>query len=178
MGASGGPLIGWAAPRYIWNARTATGDDHSAWKQVEMPLFYLKQNKGSKKAKTFETTSGLSQGGLNLNDEADGSGEEVREVRPIGQDRAKKKASASSRFESSSIAGGGLVDLEKASREAAELKRHELEIKCKTLELNLINKRDKDLLFYNSRIETLPPIQQEKIMKMKQEMKEDHDLDY
>ncbi|GKC83106.1 hypothetical protein Tco_1138823 [Tanacetum coccineum] len=76
-----------------------------------MPLFYSKQNKGSKKAKTSETTSGSTHGGLNLNDEADGSGEEVQEVRPIGQDRAKTKASASSRFESSSIAGGGLIDL-------------------------------------------------------------------
>ncbi|GJX64153.1 hypothetical protein Tco_0298496 [Tanacetum coccineum] len=124
------------------------------------------------------------QGGLNLNEEADGYGEEVREVPPIGQDRAKKKAFASSRSESSSVIGGGLVELvtdkwkslksvgwekkkeqqqsyidlknrklniqEKASREAAELKRQELEIKRKTLELKLRNKRDKDLHFYNS----------------------------
>ncbi|GJZ84642.1 hypothetical protein Tco_0649981 [Tanacetum coccineum] len=47
------------------------------------------------------------QGGLNLNDEADGSGIEVWEVRPIGRDQAKKKASFSSRSESSSVAGGG-----------------------------------------------------------------------
>nr|GEU71821.1 hypothetical protein [Tanacetum cinerariifolium] len=32
--------------------------DHSAWKQVEMPSFYLKRNPGSKKAETSETTSG------------------------------------------------------------------------------------------------------------------------
>nr|GEY86482.1 hypothetical protein [Tanacetum cinerariifolium] len=67
--------------------------------------------KGSKKCKTSETTSGSAQGGLNLNDEADGSGEEVREVKPIRRDRAKKKAFASSRFKYSSVAGGGLVNL-------------------------------------------------------------------
>nr|GEZ09368.1 hypothetical protein [Tanacetum cinerariifolium] len=66
---------------------------------------------GSKKCKTSETTSGSAQGGLNLNDEADGSGEEVREVKPIRRDRAKKKAFASSRFKYSSVAGGGLVNL-------------------------------------------------------------------
>nr|GEY65418.1 hypothetical protein [Tanacetum cinerariifolium] len=147
--------------------------DHSAWKQVEMPLFYSKQNPGSKKAKSSETTSGLAQGGLNLNEKADGSRKEVREVRPIGypqwegrpirscdvlvgrpivgcwswrtrsdirsrfgfvgglnlnekadgsrkevrevrpigQDRAKKKASSSSHSEASSAAAGGLVDM-------------------------------------------------------------------
>nr|GEW51162.1 hypothetical protein [Tanacetum cinerariifolium] len=31
--------------------------DHYAWKQVEMPLVYSKQNPSSKKAKTSETTS-------------------------------------------------------------------------------------------------------------------------
>ncbi|GJS03573.1 hypothetical protein Tco_0320081 [Tanacetum coccineum] len=50
--------------------------DHFAWKEVEMPLFYSKQNQSSKEAKTFETTLGSAQGGLNLNEEADGSGEE------------------------------------------------------------------------------------------------------
>ncbi|GKD03677.1 hypothetical protein Tco_1178651 [Tanacetum coccineum] len=51
------------------------------------------------------------QGGLNLNEEEDGSGKEVREVRPIGRDRAKKKAYSSSRSEASSGARGGLVDM-------------------------------------------------------------------
>ncbi|GJV45576.1 hypothetical protein Tco_1430112 [Tanacetum coccineum] len=68
---------------------------------------------------------------------------------------------------------------EKASQEAAELKRQELEIKCKTLELKLRNKRDKDLRFYMKKIdETLPPIQQEKLMEIKQEIKELYGLDY
>ncbi|GJT36460.1 MAK10-like protein [Tanacetum coccineum] len=58
-------------------------------------------------------TPGSTQGGLNLNDEAGVSGEEVREVRPIGRDRAKKKASPSSRSESPFVdAGGGLVELD------------------------------------------------------------------
>ncbi|GKB24391.1 hypothetical protein Tco_0863792 [Tanacetum coccineum] len=68
---------------------------------------------------------------------------------------------------------------EKASREAAELKRQELEIKRKTLELKLRNKRDKDLRFYMKKIdETLPPIQQEKLKEMKQEIKELYDLNF
>ncbi|GJW24208.1 glutathione S-transferase T3-like protein [Tanacetum coccineum] len=86
-------------------------NNHSAWKQVEMPLFYSKQNPSSKKEKTSETTLASAQGGLNLNEEADGSWEEVREVRPIGRDRAKKKAASSSRSEDLSVAGGGLVDM-------------------------------------------------------------------
>ncbi|GJX02304.1 hypothetical protein Tco_0186217 [Tanacetum coccineum] len=55
----------------------------------------------SKKAKTSETTSGSSHGGLNLNEEVDGYGEEVREVRPMSRDRARKRASSPSRSESS-----------------------------------------------------------------------------
>ncbi|GKB05263.1 hypothetical protein Tco_0833458 [Tanacetum coccineum] len=73
-------------------------ESESTWKQVEMPLFYSEKNPGSKKAKTSETTSGSAQGGLNLNKEADGYGKELRELRPIGRDRAKKKAFSSSRF--------------------------------------------------------------------------------
>ncbi|GKF02630.1 glutathione S-transferase T3-like protein, partial [Tanacetum coccineum] len=69
--------------------------DHAAWKEVEMLNFYSKE-KGSKKSKTFETTSWLAQGGFNLNDEACGSEEEIQEERPIGRDGAKKKASSSS----------------------------------------------------------------------------------
>nr|GEX17942.1 retrovirus-related Pol polyprotein from transposon TNT 1-94 [Tanacetum cinerariifolium] len=72
---------------------------------------HIKANKGSKKAKTFETTLVSAHGGLNLNEEAYGFGEEVRELRPMGRDRAKKKATSPSRSESSSVAGGGLVDL-------------------------------------------------------------------
>nr|GEW24181.1 hypothetical protein [Tanacetum cinerariifolium] len=79
--------------------------------KVEMPLFYSKQNPGSKKAKTSEATSGSAQGGLNLNEEADGSGKELREVRPIGRDRGKKKASSFSCSQASSATGGGLVDM-------------------------------------------------------------------
>ncbi|GKA71943.1 putative hexokinase, partial [Tanacetum coccineum] len=68
--------------------------------------------KGIKKSKTSETTSGLAQGGFNLNDEASGPEEEIREERSIGRDRVKKKASSSSsRSATSSIAGGGLVEM-------------------------------------------------------------------
>ncbi|GJY74593.1 glutathione S-transferase T3-like protein [Tanacetum coccineum] len=78
--------------------------DHAVWKEVEMPNFYKKIKGRSKKSKTSETTSGSAQGGFNLNDEADGFEEEIREERPIGRDRAKKKASSSSRSATSSIA--------------------------------------------------------------------------
>ncbi|GJS80253.1 reverse transcriptase domain, reverse transcriptase zinc-binding domain protein [Tanacetum coccineum] len=86
--------------------------NHHAWKQVETLVFYSKQNPGSKKAKTSETTSSSAQGGLNLNEDAAGSEEEVREVRPMGRDRARaKKSSISSRSEASSAGGGGIVDM-------------------------------------------------------------------
>nr|GEX25779.1 hypothetical protein [Tanacetum cinerariifolium] len=39
-----------------------------------------------------------------------GSEEEVREVRPMGQDRTKKKSSTSSHSEASSAVGGGIVE--------------------------------------------------------------------
>ncbi|GJU42897.1 hypothetical protein Tco_1195854 [Tanacetum coccineum] len=52
-----------------------------------------------------------SQGGFNLNDEADGSEEKIKEERPICRDRANKKASSSAHYESSSIIRGGLVEL-------------------------------------------------------------------
>nr|GFA59859.1 hypothetical protein [Tanacetum cinerariifolium] len=51
------------------------------------------------------------QGGFNLNDEADGSEEKIREERPICRDRANMKASSSTRYESSSITRGGVVEL-------------------------------------------------------------------
>ncbi|GKB15019.1 hypothetical protein Tco_0848942 [Tanacetum coccineum] len=91
----------------------------------------------------------LAQGGFNLNEEAKGYEEELQEVRPIGRDRAKNKASSSSRSTSSAIAGGGLVELLKnreldlqdtARQEAAELKREELAIQRQTLELALKKK--------------------------------------
>ncbi|GKB77882.1 hypothetical protein Tco_0944777 [Tanacetum coccineum] len=67
-----------------------------------MPNFYIKRGK----SKTSETSSGSAQGGFNLNDEAGGSEEEIREERPIGRDRAKKRASSSSsRSATSSVAG-------------------------------------------------------------------------
>ncbi|GKA82867.1 hypothetical protein Tco_0789615 [Tanacetum coccineum] len=57
----------------------------------------------------FEESFCSAKGGLNLNEEADGY--EVRDVQPMGRDRAKKKSSSSSRFEASSAVGGGIVDV-------------------------------------------------------------------
>nr|GEU80415.1 reverse transcriptase domain-containing protein [Tanacetum cinerariifolium] len=68
-------------------------------------------------SETSKTTSGLAHGGLNFNEEADASGVEVREVQPIGHNRAKMKASSSSRFKSSFVVGGRLVDLKNVEKE-------------------------------------------------------------
>ncbi|GKB09192.1 hypothetical protein Tco_0837504 [Tanacetum coccineum] len=50
-------------------------------------------------------------------------------------------------------------------RDAAQLKREKLEIQRRTLELAERDKRDKDILFYNSEINSsLPAIQQQKLL--------------
>ncbi|GKC32046.1 hypothetical protein Tco_1039340 [Tanacetum coccineum] len=98
----------------------------STWKQVEMPLFCSKQNSGSKKAKTSETT-GSAQGGLNLNEEADGYGKEPINGRASSQlDVEKKKEQQQCYID---LKNQKLNIHEKGSREASELKRQELEIK-------------------------------------------------
>ncbi|GJT07834.1 putative RNA-directed DNA polymerase [Tanacetum coccineum] len=132
--------------------------DHAAWKEVEMLNFYSKE-KGSKKSKTFETTSWLAQGGFNLNDEACGSEEEIQEERPIGRDGAKKKASSSSSHFATYLLQEEELDLKDAARrEEAELKREELALQRQTLELAVKKKRNK-YIFYMSQIdETLPRI--------------------
>ncbi|GKC43838.1 hypothetical protein Tco_1061560 [Tanacetum coccineum] len=178
--------------------------DHPGWKNVEMPHFY--QSQGRKKSKTSETTSGSASGGLNLNEEADEDVEETQEFRPMGRDRAKakKKAAGSSRGGASSFVDlvadkfykkWGKKDKEQQSyielknrelsireaeaREIAQLKREKLEIQRRTLELAEREKRDRDILFYNSAIDTtLPPIQQEKLLEMKMEIKARYNLDY
>ncbi|GKA54104.1 hypothetical protein Tco_0753053 [Tanacetum coccineum] len=121
-----------------------------------------------KKPKTSETTSESASGGIDLNDEAD---EETEELRPMGRDRskAKKKSTGSSRVRSSSF-----VDLnrelsirEAEVQQAAQLKRKKLEIQRRTLELAERDKRDKDIIFYNSEISSsLPPIQQQKLLEI------------
>ncbi|GKB59732.1 hypothetical protein Tco_0915918 [Tanacetum coccineum] len=138
--------------------------DGNSWKDVEMPAFYNTQ--GRKKSKTSETTSGSASGGLNLNEKADEGVEETQEFRTMGRDRekAKKKATGSSRGGSSLF-----VDLlsirEAEAREIAQLKREKLEIQRRTLELAEKEKRDRDILFYNS-------------LEMKMEIKERYNLDY
>ncbi|GKA94256.1 hypothetical protein Tco_0816294 [Tanacetum coccineum] len=77
---------------------------------------------GAKKYKIFETTLESTQGGFNLNDDVNGCEEEIREERPIGRNRAKKKASfSSSRFESLSVAGECLVELVVDKRKSIKL---------------------------------------------------------
>nr|GEX98619.1 hypothetical protein [Tanacetum cinerariifolium] len=59
------------------------------------------------------------------------------------------------------------------------LKREKLEIQHRTLELAERKKRDRDILLYNSLIDpTLPPIQQQKLLEMKLEIKERYNFDY
>ncbi|GJU74849.1 hypothetical protein Tco_1266254 [Tanacetum coccineum] len=68
---------------------------------------------------------------------------------------------------------------EAEAREIAQLKREKLEIRRQTLELAEREKRDRVILFYNSLIDpTLPPIQQQKLLKMKLEIKERYNLYY
>ncbi|GKF83551.1 hypothetical protein Tco_0245207 [Tanacetum coccineum] len=68
---------------------------------------------------------------------------------------------------------------EAEAREIAQLKREKLEIQRQTLELAEREKRDRDILFYNSIIDTnLAPIQQQKLLEMKMEIKEPYNLDY
>ncbi|GKC18739.1 hypothetical protein Tco_1020889, partial [Tanacetum coccineum] len=65
------------------------------------------------------------------------------------------------------------------AREIAQLKREKLKIQRRTLELAEREKRDRDILFYNSTIDTtLSPIQQEKLIDMKMEIKARYNLDY
>ncbi|GKB84890.1 hypothetical protein Tco_0957162 [Tanacetum coccineum] len=133
--------------------------DHQGWIQIEMPNFYTTQRQKS----------------IDLNDEAD---EETGELRPMGRDRAKakKKSVCSSRAGSSLF-----VDLlrEAEVQQVAQLKREKLEIQRRTLELAERDKRDKDILFYNSEISSsLPPIQQQKLLEMKLEIKARYNLDY
>ncbi|GKB76662.1 hypothetical protein Tco_0943557 [Tanacetum coccineum] len=100
----------------------------------------------------------------------------------MGHDRAKakKKSFASSRGGSSSFLKNQELDIREAKRrEAAELKREKLAIQRRTLELAEREKRDKDILFYNSEISSsLPAIQQQKLQEMKDEIKERYNLDY
>ncbi|GKB70220.1 hypothetical protein Tco_0931632 [Tanacetum coccineum] len=68
---------------------------------------------------------------------------------------------------------------EAEAREIAQLKREKLEIQRRTLELAEREKRDRDILFYNSLIDpTLPLIQQQKLLERKLKIKERYNLDY
>ncbi|GKA35778.1 hypothetical protein Tco_0722269 [Tanacetum coccineum] len=101
----------------------------------------------------------------------------------MGRDRAKakKKSSASSREGSSSFVDlNRELDIREAERrEATELKREKLAIHRRTLELAKREKRDRDILFYNSEISSsLPAIQRQKLQEMKDEIKERYNLDY
>ncbi|GJX45505.1 probable LRR receptor-like serine/threonine-protein kinase [Tanacetum coccineum] len=156
--------------------------DHPGWKNVEMPYFY--QSQGRKKSKTYETTSGSASSGLNLNEEADEDVEKTQEFQKMGRDRAKAKKKAAGKKDKKQqsyieLKNRKLSIREAEAREIAQLKREKLEIQRRTLELAEREKRERDILFYNSAIDmTLPPIQQEKLLEMKMEIKARYNLDY
>ncbi|GKC26451.1 hypothetical protein Tco_1033745, partial [Tanacetum coccineum] len=135
-----------------------------------------------KKSKTSETTSGSASGGIDLNDDAD---EETEELRPMGRDRskAKKKSAGSSRAGSSSFVDlvadkflnmkqtkWGMRSEEKQSY--IDLKNRELSIRETEVQQAAQLKRDKDILL------SLPPLQQQKLLEMKLEIKARYNLDY
>ncbi|GJX50897.1 hypothetical protein Tco_0277742, partial [Tanacetum coccineum] len=117
-------------------------------------------------------------GGFNLNKEVDEAVEETQE--PMGRDRAKAKKKAAGFSRGGSPLFVVLLSIREAeAREAAQLKREKLEIQRRTLELAEREKWDRDILFYNSIIDPcLAPIQQEKLLEMKMEIKERYNLDY
>nr|GEV15041.1 RNA-directed DNA polymerase, eukaryota, reverse transcriptase zinc-binding domain protein [Tanacetum cinerariifolium] len=77
--------------------------------------------------------------GINLNEEADEVVQETQEFRPMGRDQAKAKKKAAG---SSSGGSSSFVDF---------LKREKLEIQRPTLELAEREKRNRDILFNNSK---------------------------
>ncbi|GJR51747.1 hypothetical protein Tco_1402268 [Tanacetum coccineum] len=84
----------------------------------------------------------------------------------MGRDRAKaKKKSFVSSCEGSSLFVDLELDIREGDRrEAAELKREKLAIQRRTLELAEREKRDRDILFYNSEISSsLPAILRQKL---------------
>ncbi|GKD06464.1 hypothetical protein Tco_1181438, partial [Tanacetum coccineum] len=176
----------------------------ACWTDVEMPHFFKIQRR--KMSKTSETTSESASGGINLNEEADEAVQDTQEFRPMGrnQEKAKKKAAGSSSLIVDLVADNfynmkhknrekkdkeqqaymemknqELNIREADAREIAQLKREKLEIQRRMLELAEREKRDRDILFYNSIIDTnLPPVKQHKLLEMKMEIKERYNLDY
>nr|GEV64071.1 hypothetical protein [Tanacetum cinerariifolium] len=158
---------------------------------------------GRKKSKTSETISGSASGAINLNEKADEAVQETQEFRPMSRDRAKaKKKAVGSASSIVDLVADKFYNMkqkkknkeqqaymemknrelnirEAEAREIAQLKREKLEIQRRTLELAEKDKRDRDILFYNSIIDTnLPPIQQQKLLEMKIEINERYNLDY
>nr|GEU37627.1 hypothetical protein [Tanacetum cinerariifolium] len=175
--------------------------DHHGWLDVEMPTFYKTQGRKKSKASetTLRLASGGIN--LNDEvDEVVEETQEIRPI-GNDQSKAKKKSAGSSRGRSSSFVDlvadkflnikqtkGGKRSEEKQSyielkhrelsireaevREAAQLEREKLETQRRTLELAERDKRDKDILFYNSEINSsLHAIQQQKLLEMKLEIK-------
>ncbi|GKA23664.1 protein RCC2 [Tanacetum coccineum] len=168
-----------------------------------MPAFYknIKGRKKSKTSET--TSGSASGGfNLNNEADASEEEIQEKRVMGRDRAKTKKKSSASSREGSSSfvdLVADKFLNMKKEKRgkreeqqqsyiqlknlkldiweverwEAAELKREKLAIQRRTLELAEREKRDRDILLYNSEISSsLPAIQRHKLQEMKYEIKE------
>ncbi|GJZ10126.1 retrotransposon protein, putative, ty3-gypsy subclass [Tanacetum coccineum] len=181
--------------------------DHPG-KNVEMPNFYQSQGRKKSKTSETTSGSASDGLNLNEEADEDVEETREFQPMGHDRANAKKKVVGSSRGGASSFVDLvadkfynmkqkklGKKDKEQQSyielknrelsireveaREIAQLKREKLEIQRRTLELAERKKRDRDILFYNSAIDTtLPPIQQEKLLEMKMEIKARYNLDY
>ncbi|GJS26784.1 hypothetical protein Tco_0487404 [Tanacetum coccineum] len=173
-----------------------------------MPSFYnnAKWRKRSKTSETTSGSASGGFNLNNEADEAVKETQEVQPP-GRDQSMAKKKSTASSRGKSSSFVDlvaekflnikkekwnkrekqqqsyiqlkNRELDIREAERrEAAELKREKMAIQLRTLELAEREKRDKDILLYNTEINSSLPVIQQKLQEMKDEIRKRHDLDY
>ncbi|GJY61810.1 RNA-directed DNA polymerase, eukaryota [Tanacetum coccineum] len=181
--------------------------DHQSWLGIETLAFY-KNTKGEKSSRLLKPPWGSGGFNLNNEvDESEEEIQEKRAM-GRDRAKAKKKSSAFTHEGSSSFVDlvvdkflnmkkekwgkreeqqqsyiqlkNPELDIREAERrEAAELKREKLSTQRRTLELTEREKRDRDILFYNSEISSsLPCVQLQKLQEMKDEINERYNLDY
>nr|GEW52344.1 hypothetical protein [Tanacetum cinerariifolium] len=92
--------------------------------------FSLQEQKGSKKSKVSETTSGPAQGGFNLNDEADESEKRLKKSDRDQLEKMKEQQDSYIQLKNQEL------DIHEAGRqEAADFKREKLKMQRRALEL-------------------------------------------
>nr|GEZ19962.1 hypothetical protein [Tanacetum cinerariifolium]GEZ33260.1 hypothetical protein [Tanacetum cinerariifolium]GEZ35619.1 hypothetical protein [Tanacetum cinerariifolium] len=159
--------------------------DHQGWLEIKMPAFY-KNTEGVISLRLLKPPWG--QHLVNLNNESDESEEEIQEKQAMGHDRAKakKKSSDSSREGSSlfvDLVADKFLNMKRKNGERGRsnnspisseesgvgypgdgasksyrVEKRELAIQRQTLELAEREKRDRDILFYNSKISFFFPV--------------------